>query len=288
MRLLNHLAILALGILAARAQSNFDADHSAIGVETIGALDWSTSAEHGAVINQFYATGYIYGANIGWIHLGAGPVNNFQHQNNSATDFGVNITASGELRGFAYGANVGWINFEPMGNPRVDWATGKLSGRIWAANLGWIELEPAGQFLRLESLPEPPDSDDDGLPDAWEMLHASNLTTLARGGDADADGQFDIDEYSAGTNPLVASDRLLLELSATSNPGERVIHWPTKLGYVYVLDQRSSLGVSASWTPVSGEAIIGTGSTVAFSPTASANAMFYRVRAYPPLSTPVL
>src|SRR5687767_4058260 len=99
--ILSRFALGALSVLSAAAQSNFDLDHSLISVDSIGALEWASPGQ-GAVINQFYASGCIHGASIGWITLGATPADKLQYRNNSANDFGVNVTSDGALRGFAY------------------------------------------------------------------------------------------------------------------------------------------------------------------------------------------
>src|SRR6185295_16893447 len=97
----------------------------------IGWLDWRGDTNSGAVIGEYVCSGYIWSANVGWIHLGSNaPANGIQYQNNSATDFGVNHDGIGNLRGLAYGANIGWINFENTGAPKVDLKTGTLSGFI--------------------------------------------------------------------------------------------------------------------------------------------------------------
>lgn len=286
MRLLNCIPVLAAAVLTTSAQSNFDPAHAIISVESIGALHWSPTPQDGAVINQYYAAGYIYGGNIGWISLGAIPLDKFRYSNNSATDFGVNVTPAGELRGFAYGANVGWINFETVGNPRVDWATGRLTGRAWSANLGWIDLESGSQYLQLDSLPAPPDSDGDGLPDAWEMFHASNLTSFSATTDRDSDRQSDLGEFLAGTNPTDPEDFLWVEVEVVSNPRNSVLQWPTKPNYIYYVDQRASFQVSAPWSAAVAQPVIGNGSPATVTIPSATNASFYRVRAYPPLSAP--
>ena len=48
------------------------------------------------------------------------------------------------------------------------------------------------------------DTDGDGLPDAWEMLYAENLTTFTQTGDFDNDGLDDADEYGRGSDPTKA------------------------------------------------------------------------------------
>jgi hypothetical protein len=284
-RCISPLVLCALPAFTAVAQSNFDPEHSLISVDSIGALEWSASPDKGAVINPYYASGYIYGANIGWISLGSMPADKFQYRNNSAADFGVNVTSSGALRGYAYGANVGWINFEPTGNPRVDWVSGKLAGRAWSANLGWLDLENSTNFLRLAALPEPADSDADGIADAWEISRASNLTSFSAASDADSDGLSDLEEYLAGTDPLDPADYLSIKVSVSPAPRGSALQWPTKPGYLYYIDQRSAFDQSAEWSTAS-EKIVGSGSTAALVLPFASTYTFYRVRAYPPLSAP--
>src|SRR5688572_28820105 len=104
----------------------------------IGWMDWRGDVANGGVIGEFACSGYIYAANVGWIHLGDGtPANGIRYANNSATDFGVNYDGAGNLRGFAYGANIGWLNFtnrDASGaiydGPKVDLLTGRLSGYV--------------------------------------------------------------------------------------------------------------------------------------------------------------
>lgn len=48
------------------------------------------------------------------------------------------------------------------------------------------------------------DSDSDSLPDGWEILIASNLTTLSGTGDADSDGLTDLQEYETTMTGLSA------------------------------------------------------------------------------------
>ena len=46
----------------------------------------------------------------------------------------------------------------------------------------------------------PPDTDNDGLPDPWEMAHFGNLNQNGSG-DFDGDGLTNLQEYQMGTNP---------------------------------------------------------------------------------------
>lgn len=120
----------------------------------LGWLDWRGDTNNGVVIATNVCSGYIYSANVGWINLGSGtPVNGLHYQNNSASDFGVNLDTSGNLTGYAYGANIGWITFEPTyGQPKVNLATGNLSGYVWSANCGWISLSNAVAYVQTAAL----------------------------------------------------------------------------------------------------------------------------------------
>jgi len=52
------------------------------------------------------------------------------------------------------------------------------------------------------------DTDNDGIGDAYEMLHFLNLTTADGSTDSDGDGVSDVLEYAANTNPTDNSDYL--------------------------------------------------------------------------------
>jgi len=126
----------------------------------IGWLNWQGDKTNGVVFdNTDYLSGYIWSANCGWIHLGDGsPVNGTAYANDSADDYGVNI--SGEdgnyyyLTGYAWAQNIGWINFNADGDfaarfgvyipPVIFKSTGGLEGYVWSANCGWLPLKSEG------------------------------------------------------------------------------------------------------------------------------------------------
>jgi len=114
-----------------------------------GWIDWRGDTANGTVVGLNVLSGYIYSANSGWINLGDGtPVNGQAYLNNSATDFGVNRDAAGNLRGYAYGANIGWISFGTNGAPKMDLITGNFSGYAYSANCGWISLSNASAYVQ--------------------------------------------------------------------------------------------------------------------------------------------
>jgi Bacterial TSP3 repeat len=59
------------------------------------------------------------------------------------------------------------------------------------------------------------DTDFDGLPDAWEILHFGNLNATGAQ-DSDGDGVSNLDEYFAGTNPT-------LNEATTAMPGGSLV-----------------------------------------------------------------
>ena len=62
-----------------------------------------------------------------------------------------------------------------------------------------------------------PDTDADGLPDAWEAAHGLDTNNLEDATlDLDADGVTNLDEYRSGTNPTNASSALKLRQSHTN------------------------------------------------------------------------
>ncbi len=258
-------------------------NHYAYGAN-LGWMDWRCDTANGAVIGEYVCSGYIYAANVGWIHLGGGaPANGIQYQNNSGTDYGVNQDGLGNLRGYAYGANIGWINFENTGAPKVDLATGVLNGYAWSANCGWISLSNAVAYVQTDTIAGGADSDGDGIPDAWEWSNFGNLTTANASSDADGDGQTDQQEYLADTNPLDLNDNLRITFFSRGNPTPTytVLWWTSKPTRFYGIQRRPALAPANPWEdyytfPSPGADNAG------FDQTGSQ--YFYRIRAFRPLS----
>ncbi|MBN8247294.1 MAG: hypothetical protein J0L84_07605, partial [Verrucomicrobia bacterium] len=92
------------------------------------------------------------------------------------------------------------------------------------------------------------DSDNDGLPDVWELDH---LTTLAQGSDDDADddGMSHRDEFIARTSPGETASRLAMFSVEPVAEGFDVT-WQGHAGVTYQLVQQDSLSPEAPWTPV--------------------------------------
>ncbi len=207
-----------------------------------GWIDARADITNGVALGQSFCTGHMWSSNVGWIGFGNGPTNGWHYSNATATDWGVNHDGAGHLYGYAYGANIGWITFEQThGQPKIDLLTGNLSGYAWGANIGWISLANSQAYVRTDTLGAGPDTDGDGLPDAWEIEKAGDLVTLGvLDEDSDDDGVPDDEEYVADTDPLNPASRL--EITAFERAGgEDSTTWPVAQTRLYRLVQTDCL-----------------------------------------------
>lgn len=293
------LLLFLLAPVLAHAATNIDATDAYAYGANIGWIDARGDGANGAVVGEFICSGYIYSANCGWIHLGSGaPLNGIRYQNLVAGDYGVNTqdyfangtTCEAKLRGYAYGANIGWVNFEAVGNPRVDLMTGRLLGYAWGANVGWIALSETGVTVKTTSIAAGEDTDGDMIPDGWERTFANNITTLGGGGlDSDGDGESDVEEYAADTNPLNSSDRLRITLLVpprqlvVAGPFVADLAWTSKPSRKYSIETNTSL--LAMWDIAVSPIIPSAGATTTAQFTdIAATKRFYRVRGKLPLA----
>ncbi|MBU1692693.1 MAG: alpha amylase C-terminal domain-containing protein [Verrucomicrobia bacterium] len=94
----------------------------------------------------------------------------------------------------------------------------------------------------------PVDSDEDGMPDAWELEHFTNIVAGVAGEDNDHDGMPNLDEYRANTDPNDSNSvfRLCGTISAA---GGFAVQWTSVGGTRYGLQYISGLDDAFSSIP---------------------------------------
>ncbi len=120
-----------------------------------------------------------------------------------------------------------------------------------------------------------PDTDADGMPDAWESASFGNLAQTADG-DNDGDGRSNLSEWKARTNPLSARDIFAITSVTANASRQTTLIWPTVPGVSYRV-QRST--ATSGWGPL-GSVFAGDGIARSFTdttPPAGAPRLLYRV-----------
>jgi hypothetical protein len=263
-----------------------EADKCAWGAN-IGWINWrdSDGSASGAVIGEYFCSGFLWAANIGWIHLGDGaPANGIAYRNNDAADFGVNHDGAGRLRGLAYGANIGWVHFHLLGDPHVDLGTGRLSGFAWSANCGWINLGDATFAVKTDTITMGVDSDGDGIADAYELGESGDLTTLTALGDHDGDGRSDLAEYYADTSSFDVDMKLEIVAANRAQGGAEItLSWTSQPTRRYRIEESSNL--AAGWATALDDIAPDSGAvTTRTLPLSATPNYFFRVQAFRPLA----
>jgi hypothetical protein len=93
------------------------------------------------------------------------------------------------------------------------------------------------------------DSDDDGMPDNFELAMGLNPTNAADAVTSlDADPFSNLEEYIAGTDPADPLDYLQLQVERLSSD-QLKISWDSVLGRRYHVESCTSLE-SANWVPM--------------------------------------
>ena len=278
------------------AASNISANHSFSYGANIGWLEWRPSATDGVTLGELYLSGKIWSANCGWIDLGSGsPANGYRYQNNSATDFGVNLNPDGTLEGYAYGANIGWIRFtkttasgplDPDQVARFDFKTGIFHGYAYGANIGWIDLGNNSSYVKATTIEFGSDADGDSIPDNWEKQYTGGTSVLTGSGDYDGDGLTDLEEYLANTDPTNPNDYLrVTHIASTGNGTSLSLTWNSSPSRCYQIEKRPDL-FTGSWELNEGPGYLapdpGVSTTHSF-PQPAAEQGYYRVQAFVPV-----
>ena len=86
--------------------------------------------------------------------------------------------------------------------PRRDAVDQRVVAEVRAGVARLIDTpEDVGGWPELSSLPAPPDTDGDGMPDEWERRYGFDPEAVDGTGDRDADGYTNVEEYLNRTHP---------------------------------------------------------------------------------------
>ena len=146
---------------------------------------------------------------------------------------------------------------------------------------GKTVIADAVKFAIVETIESPEDSDQNGLPDAWERRHFLQITGTDPEGDPDGDGRDNLQEYRDGTDPNVADEAPEVVppyIGGISVEDVRVVlSWDGKEGAVYRVLCAPTL--ADDFEPI-GDPIPGTEGKMSVTlPKGSAPSAFYRIRA---------
>ncbi|MCW1921863.1 type VI secretion system tube protein Hcp [Luteolibacter arcticus] len=120
-----------------------------------------------------------------------------------------------------------------------------------------------------------PDTDSDGMPDAWESAYGLSAGTNDAAGDADGDGLSNLDEFQLGTHPKSGTSFFKATLSAVpATPGSYHLTWNSVVGKTYIIEWSPDLQ-----TPFSPVRTVTAATTSSSETITSGGAVgFYRVR----------
>lgn len=127
----------------------------------------------------------------------------------------------------------------------MDFPTTNLIRSIFQTGFGFQERICSQQGKDPTAWRENFDSDSDRLDDSWEIQWFGSLDRTGRDDD-DQDGQDNLSEFYAGTDPKKATSRLMSILSRTAFGGP-TLRWSSSPGISYTIQSTESFG-TGSWT----------------------------------------
>jgi hypothetical protein len=129
---------------------------------------------------------------------------------------------------------LGTVVFDRLdGNPpQLDFALAKDAPFVNFSDADGDSLDSDVIFHGVATRSPSADTDNDELPDDWEIGVFGDLTTSDGSGDEDGDGRSDADEFLAGTDPDDASSNTAFTVEVMSD-GSKMARWNGALDRVY-------------------------------------------------------
>lgn len=151
-------------------------------------------------------------------------------------------------------------------------------GNLYNVDIDYVCYDPSGTYLPTGS-----DTDQDGIPDSWELLHFGHTTIAGANDDDDGDGKTNFEEFQADTNPFDQNSQLRISSFENLSEGNWQLTIPeSSSSRNYTLYQSTDLGINDTWTSVPGQINLpGTDGPMTFDFSSSVG-MFYRVEVSPP------
>jgi hypothetical protein len=119
------------------------------------------------------------------------------------------------------------------------------------------------------------DSDGDGMDDEWEVAYFGNLARDGTG-DFDGDGQTDLAEFLAGTDPTNTGSILRVVSLTSPAGGATTIYWSSVPGKSYRVQYKNEVD-DANWTDLPGTVVASNTASSKEDPAPSGTHRFYRV-----------
>jgi hypothetical protein len=167
--------------------------------------------------------------------------------------------------------------FDSVVKPNASFTWANLFGDItvFLRVGGFAEFTTGGYTLHVAAGVDIVDSDNDGLPDVWELHFFGNLDQ-GPGDDPDGDDWTNLEELYLGTDPTQADAGLRIRTVDLLPGGAQRLGWPAAPLRVYRVD-RSPTMTPPSWSPVG--TVTGTTSTATMldATAGTATQRYYRV-----------
>ena len=162
----------------------------------------------------------------------------------------------------------------------VDWSLQLCGTGTNYASFAWSTNLPhsRGSLNGCQTIPgggNPNDEDEDDLPNDWENQYFGGTTNANAGADDDGDGQSNLDEYIAGTVPVLPSGSTNFFRGNSFSATAGSVSYLSVTGRSYRLWANTNL-VYGSWEPVGGPQE-GTGSEQSLSDGSGTTSTAYRI-----------